>query len=78
MAPNEKGFRGRKVMVTGGLGFIGSNLAMQLVKSGAKVTVADNMIPRLGGNLFNVKEVVKGPDIAGTLEDTGCKMTWPA
>ncbi|HVO17197.1 MAG TPA: ABC transporter substrate-binding protein [Alphaproteobacteria bacterium] len=29
-------------------------------------------------DLFNVKEVVKGPDIAGTLEETGCKMTWPA
>src|SRR5580704_2504688 len=29
-------------------------------------------------DLFNVTEVVKGVDIAGTLEDTGCKMTWPA
>ena len=29
-------------------------------------------------DLFNVTDVVKGADIAGTLEDTGCKMTWPA
>jgi branched-chain amino acid transport system substrate-binding protein len=29
-------------------------------------------------DLFNVTEVVKGADIAGTLEETGCKMTWPA
>ena len=28
-------------------------------------------------DLFKVTEVVKGPDIAGTLEETGCKMTWP-
>ena len=57
MVLNEKAFQGKKVMVTGGLGFIGSNLTMRLVKSGARVTVADNMIPRLGGNLFNVREV---------------------
>jgi len=29
-------------------------------------------------DLFKVSEVVKGADIAGTVEDTGCKMTWPA
>jgi len=29
-------------------------------------------------DLFEVTRVVKGPDVAGTLEDTGCKMTWPA
>jgi UDP-glucose 4-epimerase len=51
-------FKGKKVLVTGGLGFIGSNLTTQLVKLGATVTIVDNMIPRLGGNLFNVKEIV--------------------
>lgn len=54
---HKEGFQGRKVMVTGGLGFIGSNLSARLVERGAKVTVVDNMIPRLGGNLFNVKEI---------------------
>ncbi len=49
--------KGKRVLVTGGLGFIGSNLAARLVESGAVVTIVDNMIPRLGGNLFNVKEI---------------------
>jgi UDP-glucose 4-epimerase len=53
-------FRDRKVLVTGGLGFIGSNLAARLVGLGARVTIVDNMIPRLGGNLFNVKEIMDG------------------
>ena len=29
-------------------------------------------------DFFQVTEVVKGADISGTLEETGCKMTWPA
>jgi UDP-glucose 4-epimerase len=57
MAPDKEGFRGKKVLVTGGLGFIGSNLSARLIESGAKVTIVDNMMPRLGGNLFNVKEI---------------------
>jgi UDP-glucose 4-epimerase len=39
------------------LGFIGSNLAARLVELGASVTIVDNMMPRLGGNLFNVQPV---------------------
>ncbi len=58
MTPHERMFEGKKVLVTGGLGFIGSNLSAQLVRAGAKVTVVDNMMPRLGGNLFNVKGLV--------------------
>src|SRR3990172_8026034 len=58
MAPHERVFKEKKVLVTGGLGFIGSNLSAQLVKLGAKVTIVDNMMPRLGGNLFNVKDIV--------------------
>jgi UDP-glucose 4-epimerase len=41
-------------MVTGGLGFIGSNLARQLVELGADVLLVDSLIPDYGGNLFNV------------------------
>ena len=47
-------YRGRRVMVTGGLGFIGSNLARQLVDLGADVLLVDSLIPEYGGNLFNI------------------------
>src|SRR3954471_2348743 len=47
-------YRGRAVLITGGLGFIGSNLARQLVDLGADVLLVDAMIPDYGGNLFNI------------------------
>ena len=50
-------YRGRRVMITGGLGFIGSNLAHQLVEAGADVLVVDALIPEYGGNPFNVSGI---------------------
>jgi UDP-glucose 4-epimerase len=47
-------YRGRRVMVTGGLGFIGSNLARRLVDLGAQVLLVDSMIPQYGGNFHNI------------------------
>jgi len=47
-------YRGRKVMITGGLGFIGSNLTRRLVELGADVLLVDSLIPDYGGNLFNI------------------------
>src|SRR6516165_4718472 len=47
-------FRGRSVLITGGLGFVGSNLARQLVNLGARVVLVDSLIPEYGGNLFNI------------------------
>ncbi len=47
-------YRGRRVMITGGLGFIGSNLARQLVDLGADVLLVDSLITDYGGNLFNI------------------------
>jgi UDP-glucose 4-epimerase len=41
-------------MITGGLGFIGSNLARRLVELGARVLLVDSLIPDYGGNLFNI------------------------
>jgi UDP-glucose 4-epimerase len=50
-------YRHRKVMITGGLGFIGSNLARQLVELGADVLLVDSMIPDHGGNFFNIQGI---------------------
>jgi UDP-glucose 4-epimerase len=47
-------YRGRTAMITGGLGFIGSNLARRLVELGADVLLVDSLIPDYGGNLFNI------------------------
>ena len=47
-------YRGRRVLVTGGLGFVGSNLARELVSANARVTLVDSLIEEYGGNLFNV------------------------
>ncbi len=50
----ETHFRGRRVLITGGLGFIGSNLARRLVGGGAEVTLVDSLNPDYGGNLANL------------------------
>ena len=56
--PFDRGaFKGTRALITGGMGFIGSNLAIALVELGADVTIADAMIPGYGGNLFNVEPI---------------------
>lgn len=54
MADFQTTFADRKVLVTGGLGFIGSNLARRLLDLQAHVTLVDSLIPEYGGNLFNI------------------------
>jgi len=50
-------YAGRRVLITGGLGFIGSNLARALVGLGARVTIVDSLIPEYGGNRRNLAGV---------------------
>jgi nucleoside-diphosphate-sugar epimerase len=56
-------YAGKKVLITGGLGFIGSNLAARLVGDGAQVSVVDSLIPEYGGNRQNVAEIADRIDI---------------
>lgn len=53
----EAFYQNKNVVVTGGLGFLGSNLAHELVRMGASVKIIDAMLPLYGGNLFNVHEI---------------------
>ena len=61
-------YRGKKVLVTGGLGFIGSNLAIRLVEVGASVTILDNLDPTGGGNQFNIEPIKN--DVEVVIGDT--------
>ena len=56
-------FKNKKVLITGGLGFIGSSLAIKLVKQAAKVTIIDSLIVDYGGNLFNIEPVEKQVEV---------------
>jgi UDP-glucose 4-epimerase len=47
-------FQGRRALITGGLGFIGSNLARRLVDLGAEVLLVDSLVPEHGGRMFNI------------------------
>jgi UDP-glucose 4-epimerase len=49
--------KGQRVLITGGLGFVGSNLAHKCLELGAEVTIYDCLDPRSGGNMYNIHEV---------------------
>lgn len=55
MSPAE--FSNKSVLITGGLGFIGSHLARRLVQLGAHVTLVDSLLPLYGGSLFNIQDI---------------------
>jgi nucleoside-diphosphate-sugar epimerase len=50
-------YRGKRVMITGGIGLIGSALARRLVGLGAEVLLVDSMVPEAGGNFANIAEI---------------------
>ena len=67
---DKKFYKGKKILITGGLGFIGSNLAIRMVDLGAKITLLDALIPGLGGNKFNITPIKqKVKTVIGDLRD---------
>lgn len=50
-------FFNKNIIISGGLGFIGSNLAIKLVSLGANVTVIDSLVPEYGGNTWNIESI---------------------
>jgi UDP-glucose 4-epimerase len=52
-------FAGKRVLITGGLGFIGSNLARALVELGARVSIVDSLVPEYGGNRRNLAGIAR-------------------
>jgi len=54
---HDETFSGSDVLVTGGLGFIGSSVARRLIALGARVTLVDSLIPEYGGNRFNIHDI---------------------
>ena len=52
--PTNKTWENENVLITGGAGFIGSNLARKIADLGGNVTIVDSLIPEYGGNLFNL------------------------
>lgn len=60
----------QNVLITGGLGFIGSSIAHKLVELGAKVTIYDSLLEKYGGNLVNIEDIKNGlNDFRGDIRD---------
>jgi UDP-glucose 4-epimerase len=59
---NIESYKNKRILITGGLGFIGSNLARRLVSLGAHVTLVDSLIPTYGGNIFNIADIKEQVD----------------
>ena len=68
-------FAGKRVLITGGLGFIGSNLARRLVDLGSDVLLVDSLIPEYGGNLFNISGIEK--DVTVNIADVRDEHSMP-
>ena len=64
-------YRSQKILITGGLGFIGSNLAIRLVHEGASVVILDSLHPTCGGNYFNIEPVKNDVEV---IEGDSCNL----
>jgi UDP-glucose 4-epimerase len=71
----EEQFNGKRILITGGLGFIGSTLARRLVALGAKVTLVDSLIPEYGGNLRNIHGIE--PKVCVNISDVRDRYSLP-
>ncbi len=59
----KEAFLGKKVLIAGGLGFIGSNLAKKLAALGARVSILDALIPEHGGSMFHAADLPSPADL---------------
>lgn len=59
-------YANKRVMVTGGLGFIGSHLAHRLVELGARVLIVDSLVPGCGGNPYNIEDIKDEVEVSST------------
>ncbi len=75
-SPFRRHFSNRQVLITGGLGFIGSNLARRLLALGARVTILDSLIPEYGGNRRNLAGIER--KVAVHLSDVRDRHSLPA
>ena len=66
----RKIYKGKEIVITGGLGLIGSTIAHRLVALGAKITILDAELPRYGGNHFNIESIKKSVSfVKGDIRD---------
>jgi UDP-glucose 4-epimerase len=64
-------YRSQKILITGGLGFVGSNLAIRLVHEGASVVILDSLHPTCGGNYFNIEPIKNDVEV---IEGDSCNL----
>lgn len=67
--PWDRAYAGKNVLITGGLGFIGSALANRLVEAGARLTLVDAFLPEHGANWHNIAEIRNHPQVTVSLSD---------
>jgi len=67
-------FRDKRVLITGGLGMMGSSLAIDLIRWGAKVTLLDALIEQYGANFYNIEKIKNSPNLQVIIADIRDKL----